>query len=225
MRNEKFKMNPLNKLKDLFEKLTKKQLLGIFATIPVSFFLGMVLQKSLAKIGDDFEKYNTGYFLVSDSAKVDTFLIRTGELYIDTLVDYHRLSEKEISFKSVNDINSKGFLSVRNKEFFKYKILRNGIASKEIFEKNKKTKTYFLADSFIKEGFELERLETMEYKMSSSLEDSFNINNSEKKAVNSEIYTKETGLGKIVLDNEMLEVNNYLNKILEYKAKLKPETF
>ena len=61
--------------------------------------------------------------------------------------------------------------------------------------------------------------------MSSSLEDSFNINNSEKKAVNSEIYTKETGLGKIVLDNEMLEVNNYLNKILEYKAKLKPETF
>lgn len=210
-------MNLSDKIKDFFENLTKQQIFGIFVSIPVSFFLGIAVQKSLAKIGDDFEKYNTGYFLVSDSAKIDTFLIRTGELYIDTLVDYHRLSEKEISFKSVSDINSKGFLSVRNKEFLKYKIFRNGIASKEIFEKNKKIKTYYLADNFIEEGFELNKLELMEYKMSSNFEDSFNINNSEKKAVNSETYTKETGLGKIVLESEQEAVKEYLEKILEYK--------
>ncbi len=214
-------MNILNKTKYFFENLTKKQILTLFGVIPVSSFLGMVLQIGLTKFGSDFEKYNVKSFSVIDSLKMDTSLVRRGELSIDTLVDYYKLSKKEISFNSVNDINSKGFLFIRNKEFSKYKLLKNGIPSEEIFWKNSETRLYYLVGNFFGKDFKLNSLELMKYGITSNLDDSFKINDSKIKGVYSEKYSADTDLGKMVLDSEQENVGEYLNKILEYKKNLR----
>lgn len=216
-------MNPLNKIikpikstQKFFENLTKKQILVIGGVIPLGFLIGMTLNAGFNKIsGRNLKKYNLESFSIIDTLKMDTIFRKNGELYLDTLIDYYKLSKKEIRFK--ND-----FLSVKNKEFSKYKLLRNGILSKEIIGQNNENKKYNFTKNFFGNGFELNKLELMRYGADSNfLDNSLNIRSINKKDTNYEIYTRETDLGKKVLDNEQAEVKNYLDKILEYKKSLK----
>ena len=207
-----------NLIQDFFENLTKKKILGLVGAIPLGFFIGTAVNICLTKLGPDFEKYNIKSFSVIDSLKIDTSFVRKGEFSIDTLVDYYKLSKKEISFNSINDFNSKGFLFVRNKEFSKYKLLKNGISSEEIFWKNNETKTYSLVWDFFDKDFKLNSLELMKYGITSNLLDySFEINNSKINRLYSEKYIRGTDLGNKVLENEQAEVKRYLNEIAEYK--------
>lgn len=211
-----------NIIKNFFENLTNKQILGLVGSVPFGFFIGITLNIGLAKFSNDFEKYNTEKFSVLDSSKIDTLFLRTGEFNVDTLIDYYALSKKEISFKSVESVNSIGFLSVKNKEASRYRFLKQGIPSEEVFEKNNEIKNYYLIDNFIEQGFELNKLDLTEYKMSPNFSSNFyNAKYNDQKGVHSEVYTRENSLGNKVLDNEISEVKNYLDKILEYKESLK----
>lgn len=206
----------MKKLKNLLENLTKKQILIIGGLIPLGFLIGMALRAGFTKIaGGNLKRYNIESFSIIDTLKMDTIVRKKGELYADTLIDYYKLSKKEIRFK--ND-----FLSVKTKEFSKYKLLRNGIPSGEISGKNSENKKYGITKNFFGKGFELNKLELMRYGADSNfLDDSFNVNADKKKDTSYEIYTRETDLGRKVFDYEQAEVKNYLDKIAEYKKGLK----
>jgi len=213
------KMNPLNNLKNLFEKLTKKQILILGSMIPLGIFVGMALRMGFNKINRGLEKYNIPQFSLIDTLNMDTILRRKGEIYADTLIDYHKLSKKEIKFKE-------GFLFVKNKEISSYKLLKNGIPSEEIFGQNNETKNYFITKDFWSKGFKLNKLELIKYGKTSNFlnnEDSFEINFPpiQNKKDSYEVYTRENDLGNKILDNEQENVRGYLNKILEYKKSLK----
>ena len=217
----------LNKMKNLIkdlEKLTKKQILIFGGVIPLGFLIGMTLNAGFTKIaGGGLEKYNIEKLSISDVLKADTILRKQGEIHIDTLIDYYKLSKKEIKFKSFDkNLKPEGCLYVKNKESSKYKLLRNGIPSKEIIGKNNETKKYYITKNFFDGGFELDKLELMKYGADSNfLDNSFNINSAHQKDTKYEVYTRSTNLGKIVLENEQAEVKKYLNKIVEYKKGLK----
>ena len=212
-----------NLIQKFFEKLTKKQILVLAGMVPLGLFIGMTLRISLSKMGTDFEKYNIEDFSAVDSSRIDTLFVKRGEVfYIDTLIDYSEFSKEDISFRSFNNISSIGFLSVRNKKMSKYKLLRKGISSKEIFEKNNETKTYSIVEDFFDKDFKLDKLESRKYWTNSDLlYDSFNINSVPKSSMPYETYTRNTDLGNKVLDNEQSEVKKYLEKILRYKNSLK----
>lgn len=222
MRGERiFKMK---KLKDFFEKLTKKQILFFGGAIPLGFLVGMALNAGFTKIaGGNLEKYNIEKFSIIDTLKIDTIIRKNGEIYTDTLIDCYKLSKREIKFKAFDkDIKPEGLLFVKNKEFSKYKLLRNGIPSKEITGENKENKKYKITKNFFDKGFELNKLELIKYETDSNfLDDSFNINADNQKDTDYKIYTRETNLGKIILESEQEAVKNYLNKIAEYKKSLK----
>ena len=202
-------------IKNFFERLTKKQILIFGSMIPLGFFVGMAFRGGLNKIENNLEKYNIEKFSITDTLKTDTIIRKMGEIYSDTLVDYYKLSKKEIRFKD-------GFLFVKNKEISKYKLLKNGISSEEIIGKNNETKNYKLLGNFLGKGFKLNKLELIKYGTTSNLlDDTFNINNSHQKDTNYEIYTRATDLGNKILDNEQAEVEKYLNKIAEYKKGLR----
>ncbi len=196
--------------------LNKKQILILGGLIPMGFLIGIALRTGFNKIsGRNFEKYNIEKFSIADTLRADIIIRKKGEIYTDTLIDYYKLSKKEIKFKE-------SVLFVKNKEFSKYKLLKSGIPSEEIFGENKEKKTYHLIGDFFGRDFKLNKLEIINYGTDSNfLKDSFNIKSSEKKAINSEIYTRETDLGNKILDNEQINVKTYLNKITEYKKSLK----
>ena len=212
-----------NLIQDLIERLTPIKFLALGSMIPIGLFLGMALRTSLTKLGTDFEKYNIKSFSVIDSSKIDTLFVKRGEFYMDTLIGYYRLSKKEMGFESVKDIYSKGFLSVRNKELSKYKLLVKGIPSEEIIGKNNKTKTYSIEGDFFGKGFKLNKLESMNYGTNSNfLDNFFNVKGVYQKDPDSNAtYTRDTEEGKRILDNEQAEVKRYLEKILKYKKGLK----
>ena len=210
-------MSLLNKTKYLLEKLTKKQILMLGCVIPLGIFVGIVLRMGFNRINNGLEKYNIPHFSLIDTLNIDTILRKKGEIYADTLIDYHKLSKKEIKFR--ND-----FLFVKNKEISSYKLLRNGIPSEEIFGQNNETKNYSLTGNFFGKDFKLNKLELIKYgKTSSFLGDSFEINFPpiQNKKDSYEVYTRENDLGNKILDNEQENVRGYLNKILEYKKSLK----
>lgn len=204
-------------------KITKKQILALGSALPLGFVLGMALKIISTSIDTELEKYNVAPFSIIDSLKIDTIFRKRGELYTDTLIDYYGLSEKEISLKTSHVyLKPEGFLSVKNKEIFRYKLLKNGVLSEEILGKNNEIKDYSIIGDFIGGGFKLNKLRLMRYGTTSNfLDDTFNINNSYQKDTNQGIYTRNTDLGKKVLENEQAEVKKYLNKIAEYKKSLK----
>lgn len=205
---------PIKLTQDFFEKLTKKQILVLGGSIPLGFLIGMTLNAGFNKIGNNLGKYNIEKFSIIDTLKIDAILRKNGELYTDTLIDYYKLSKKEIKFKE-------GLLFVKNKEFFKYKFLKNGVPSREIFGKNNETKNYHILENFFGKDFTLNKLERIRYGTDSNfLNNSLNINPIYKKDAY-EVYTRETDLGNKVLDTEEAEIKRYLEKILEYKKSLK----
>lgn len=203
----------LNKIKK------SKQIFAIASTIPLGFFFGMALRIGLTSIETELEKYNVNSFSIMDTLKIDTALVKRGELYIDTLVDYSKLSKKEISFKTSRvNLKPDGILSVENKEISKYNLLKNGSLSEEIIEQNNEIKNYSLTGEFIGKGFKLNKLELIKYgKNFNSLGDSFNITISPQRDTGYKSYKRDTDLGNKILDNEQAEVKKYLNKIKEYK--------
>ena len=202
--------------------LTKKQILSVLLAGPIGFCFGMALRMGLGSIERELEKYNVDSFSKTDTLKIDTTFAKRGEIYTDTLVNYSMISKKEIYFKSSRDgFCSKGSLFVKNKEISRYKLLKNGLASEEVFWQNNETKTYHLNGDFIGKGFKLDGLELRVngFKSAFGQEDSIlNLpaSNSQNKNYKT-IYTRDTKEGKILLNNLKPEVNEYLNKIKEYK--------
>ena len=222
-------MNPLNKIKNLFEKLkeyvsheepTKKEILVLCAVAPLAIFLGVFLGRYYTEKHPRFEKYNTETLSLVDSLSIDTLINKKGEIYADTLIDYYTSSKKEIKFRTFNDPNPEGFLLVKNKKFSKYKLLENGIPSKEILEQNNEVKIYSISKNFLGR-VKLNKLELMKYWTSDFLKDSFKINQPTPINTRHEVYTRENDLGKRVLTNEQAKVRRYLNEIVEYKKSLK----
>ncbi len=207
---------PIKSAQNFLEKLTKKQILILGGLIPMGFLIGIALRTGFNKIsGRNFEKYNIEKFSIIDTLRADIIIRKKGEIYTDTLIDYYKLSKKEIKFKE-------SVLFVKNKEFSKYKLLKSGIPSEEIFGKNSETKNYSLTQNLFSGGFKLNKLELIKYgKDSNFLDDSLNVNADNKQDTSYGIYTRETDLGKKVLDSEQAEVKAYLNKIAEYKKSLK----
>ncbi|MEK6844772.1 MAG: hypothetical protein AABX44_00795 [Nanoarchaeota archaeon] len=210
-------------IQNFVENLSKKQLLILLGTMPLGFILGGAVHALFDKTKANFNKYNTETFSIIDSLSMDTIFRKRGEFYADTLVDYHKLLKKDIKFKTFENLESEGYLFIRDKEIFSYKSLENNLLSNEIFGQKNETKTYLITGDFFGEDFELNKLELTKYKINSDLlDDSFNLNtSSHQKNVISEVYTRETDLGNKVLDNEQANVREYLNKILEHKKSLK----
>ena len=210
------------------ENLTKKQILVLGSLVPLGIVFGMALRIGLTKTGGELEKYNTNTFLMQDSLKKDTIFAKRGELYTDTLIDYYRISKKDIKFKtSHHTLRATGSLSIHENGISGYKLLENGVLSKEIIEKNNENRKYSLVKEIIGKDFQIDKLELIKYGTTSNfLDDSFslnkiNIDNTSQKNTSYEIYTRDTYLGNKILDNEQEKVKRYLNEIIEYKKSLK----
>ena len=223
-------MTFLNKTKNLFGKLkeyvsyekpTKKEILGFSAMAPIAMSLGIFIGMCITGEFRQFKKYNEKTLSEIDSLSIDTIIKRKGEIYADTLIDYYRLSKKEIKFKTSGDLDLEGSLFVKNKEFSKYKLLKNGIHSEEIFSHGNEVKVYFISENFFGRGFKINKLELTKSGTSAFLKDSFEVNLSNREDTFYKIYTRETDLGKKALDNERVNVTGYLNKIEKYKKSLK----
>jgi|SRR3989344_1985982 len=215
-------MNLINKTKEFFENLSKKQLLTILGTIPIGFVLGVAFYTLSAKMRVSFKKYNTETFSMIDSLSIDTIFKKNGELDTDTLIDYYKLSRKDIQFKTLDNLDSEGFLFVRDKEISEYNLLENNVPSNKTFGQKNEAKTYFLVGDFFGKDFKLNKLELTTYGATSNLDDSFNPKIlPRQKYLNYKIYTRETDLGNKMLDDEQANVRKYLNKILEHKKSLK----
>ena len=88
-----------------------------------------------------FKKYNTETFSMIDSLSIDTIFKKNGELDTDTLIDYYKLSRKDIQFKTLDNLDSEGFLFVRDKEISEYNLLENNVPSNKTFGQKNEAKT------------------------------------------------------------------------------------
>ncbi len=191
--------------------------------IPLGFFCAKILRNGLNIIENNLEKYNIEKFSITDSLRADTILRKQGETYRDTLVNYFKLLKREITFKTKRDeFEINGYLSVKNKEFSRYVIIKNKSPLSDRVVKNNETINYYLTQKIFGMDFVLDSLSILKYGTDLDFLDySFKSQMINKKDTLSEVYTRETDLGKMILESEQEAVKNYLEKILEYKKSLK----
>ena len=206
-------------------EINKKKLLILGSMLPLGFVVGMAFQmafqRDLNTKRGELEKYHVDSFSTLDSLKKDTLIVKNGELYTDTLINYFSKSKKDIEFR-VFDFSGGvfGLLSVKNKGISIYKSLEEGVLSKEIIKKNNETRLYHIVEDLIGKNFKITKFELHMSKPETTpnlLDTPVNIGSNYINFPVNETYIRDTEKGNKVLDDEKKEVDRYLKKIKEHK--------
>ena len=195
----------------------------ILATLGASFLATENVQIEKKMVLNQFEykdKNNDGIYMTEIQAP-----LVHGEYEIISIIEYKDTAygKKELRLTAVVDPegyiyekngnketripDAKISLFVKNKEISRYKLLKNGLASEEVFWQNNETKTYHLNGDFIGKGFKLDGLELRVngFKSAFGQEDSIlNLpaSNSQNKNYKT-IYTRDTKEGKILFSSDL----------------------